>query len=79
MVDPALVLLRAERVGEVAGAVAEQDLLQPRVVERHALARELLARQAAQALQLAAVVVADEAAVQVLVDVDRPTSTRGRA
>ena len=56
---------------EVARAVAEQQFLQPRIVEAGRLAASACGRQRAQPLQRAPVGVADEAAVQVLVDVDR--------
>jgi hypothetical protein len=68
-----------QRVGEVARAVAEQQLVQPAVVEGRRAPRPALGRrQLAQALQRAAVVVADEAAVEVFVDVARAGAGRAK-
>jgi hypothetical protein len=67
---PARLLFGRQRVVEVACAVAEQQFFQPPVVEgRLALGGQLAGLQFAQALQRAAVLVADEAAVQVFVHI----------
>ena len=68
---PLRLLGGAKRRREIAGAVSEQKFIEPPVGERRALVGQLLRAQAAQPLQAAPVFVADEAAVQVFVDIDR--------
>ena len=68
---PAFLLGCIQRGGEVAGAVAKQQLVQPRVLESHPFGGQLHGLEFTQPLQRAPVFVADESAVKVFVHIAR--------
>ena len=76
MLGPVGGLGGAQGIGEVAGAVAQQQLGQAAVVEAGAGGGQLLRAELEQRLQPAPVGVADEAAIQVFVHVGRGLARR---
>ena len=78
LLGPAGLICLAQRVGEVACPVAPDQLTQPRVVKTGARQRQFSRREAQHVVQAAPICIADEAAVQVLVDIHRRASGRAR-
>ena len=72
---PARAFRLAQRVREVPRAEAEQQLVQPRIFERDRR-RQILCRQRAQPREPPPVGITDEAAIEILVDVDFRGGTR---
>ena len=76
MLFPAQAFRFAQGLREIAGAVAEQQFLQALVGKRGARRGQLGRRVAAQGFEQAAVVVADETVVQILIHVQRDVRAR---
>ncbi len=71
MLQPALLLFIIQRAGEVAGAIAEQQLRDTLILKGQIQRRQVLRRRLAQDVHAGAIGVAEEAVIQLRIDILR--------